>query len=103
MDLRKKYWSNLYRKYPVAFKAFMERDPKTDIMTDFFAQFNIYVEFREKELRTGPPQWEFYVEAKHLMIEYVGYKTEVGAIRKSVVVMFDILDQQLRNQNYLNN
>ena len=30
-------------------------------------------------------------------------KTEVGAIRKSVVVMFDILDQQLRNQNYLNN
>ena len=97
------FWKRIYRDYPHAYKAYMLRKEKTDIITDFFAHYQIYVELRDLELNTGQPMWEYYVKSKHFMISHVGFKTEVGAQRSAVVKMFDILDAQLKNQNYLNN
>jgi len=98
------FWKRIYKKSPVAYKAYMHRkDKENDLITDFFAYYKIYVETREVELNTGQPMWEYYVEAKKYMINHVGFRTERGAQRSAVVQMFDILDAQLRNKTYLKN
>ena len=37
------------------------------------------------------------------MINELGQATLLNSQRKAVVVMFDVLESQLKNQNYLNN
>ena len=102
-DFTKHFWKQIYKEYPNAYKAFMERKEKTDIITDFFEHYKIYVEFRDLELTTGQPLWEFYVKSKLFMINELGQATLLQSQRKAVVVMFDVLEAQLKNQNYLNN
>ena len=46
-DFTKHFWKQIYKEYPNAYKAFMERKEKTDIITDFFEHYKIYVEFRD--------------------------------------------------------
>jgi hypothetical protein len=48
------------------------KDKENDLITDFFAYYQIYVETREIELNTGQPMWEYYVEAKKYIINHVG-------------------------------
>lgn len=103
MDFTNKYWKKIYKEYPNAYKAYMERAEKTDMITDFFEHYSIYVEFRDLELTTGNPMWEFYVKSKQFMITHIGGATLKGSQRSAVVVMFDVLEAQLKNQNYLNN
>ena len=103
MDFTKKFWQSIYREYPHAYKAYIERPEKTDIITDFFGHYKIYVEFRDLELTKGVPMFEFYVKSKQFMINELGQSTLQNSQRKAVVVMFDVLEAQLKNQNYLNN
>ena len=103
MDFTRHFWKQIYKEYPNAYKEYMQRNPKNDIITDFFEHYKIYVEFRDLELSSGQPLWEFYVKSKQFMINELGQSTLQGSQRKAVVVMFDVLESQLKNQNYLNN
>ena len=103
-DFSKNFWKNIYKEFPNAYKEYMQREEKeNDIITDFFKHYGIYVEFRDLELTTGQPMWEFYVKSKLYMINQIGQATLINSQRKAVVVMFDVLEAQLKNQNYLNN
>ena len=102
-DFTKHFWKRIYKEYPNAYKSYMKKKKKTDIITDFFDHYKIYVEFRDLELTTGQPLWEFYVKSKLFMINQLGQATLLNSQRKAVVVMFDVLESQLKNQNYLNN
>ena len=103
-DFTKNFWKQIYNEYPHAYREYMQRgDKQTDILTDFFQHYGIYVEFRDLELTTGQPMWEFYVKSKLYMINQLGQATLQNSQRKAIVVMFDVLEAQLKNQNYLNN
>ena len=94
-DFTKHFWKQIYKEYPNAYKAYMERNEKTDIITDFFDHYKIYVEFRDLELTTSSAPESNQVKTSILGGDIQHIETDSNTNLE--------YESQLKNQNYLNN
>ena len=105
-------WDEIRLNYPEAFKDYMK---KRYSLSDFWSAYNIYVNIRVLEEKTGNEYWDFKLESKLIMYSSIALKTlnkdgkKISIYNRKQMLMrqinniFDAIELQIKNNNYLNN
>lgn len=105
-------WKYIRENYPVALKEFMSKGWSLD---EFWDAYSHYTNLRIIENETGEEFWEFKIKAKLIIYSSLCYKTLIKDGKKISVITFDdlqerkinlifkLIEDQIKNDNYLNN
>ena len=105
-------WDYIRENYPDALKEYMK---KSWTLEDFWNAYGLYVRCKVIEDETGCELWDWKISSKLVIYSSLCYKTIVRNGKKITVYTFDevmqrrlkqifkIIDEQIKNQNYLNN
>ena len=105
-------WNYIRENYPVALKKHMSKGWSLE---EFWNAYEFYTNLRVIEKKTGEELWDFKVKAKLIIYSTLCYKSIVRDGKKISVYSFDevmekrmkeifkIIDDQLKDENYLNN
>ena len=105
-------WNYLREKYPNVVKEYLRKDWTLE---DFWNSYNIYVTCKLIEDETGCELWDWKISSKIVIYSSLCYKTIIRDGKRISVYSFDevmekrlenifkLIDQQLKNKNYLNN
>tara|TARA_R100001443_G_scaffold49550_2_gene61848 strand:- start:522 stop:848 length:327 start_codon:yes stop_codon:yes gene_type:complete len=105
-------WDYIQENHPEAFKEYMK---KSWTLEDFWNAYEVYVRCSIIEDETGCELWDWKISSKLVIYSSLCYKTIIKDGKKITVYTFDevmqrrlkqifkIIDDQIKNQNYLNN
>lgn len=105
-------WIAIKENYPVAFSEFMK---KKYSLEEFWEAYSIYVGIRIKESNSGEEYWDFKIESKLIMYSSLCSKTikrngqivtihSSGDIKMKIVNrVFELIEQQIKDNNFLRN
>tara|TARA_R100001594_G_scaffold135809_2_gene177794 strand:- start:4969 stop:5295 length:327 start_codon:yes stop_codon:yes gene_type:complete len=105
-------WEYIREHYPKALKEYMS---KNWTLEEFWNAYEVYVNVRIVEDKSGCELWDWKINSKLIMYSSVCYKTIYRNGKKISVLTFDdiienkmnqifeIIEKQIKNQNYLNN
>ena len=105
-------WNYLRENYPDAVRNYMQRSWSIE---DFWESYNVYVNCTLIEQKTGCELWDWKIESKIVIYTSLCYKSIVKDGKKISVYTFDnimekklkqifkLIDDQIKNDNYLNN
>ena len=105
-------WVKIRKNHP---KTFMEFMSTKFSLEDFFEAYSIYVGIRISENKSGEEFWDFKLESKLVIYSSLCSKTikrdgelitifSPSEIKMKIVEnVFDIIEQQIQNDNYKNN
>jgi len=112
MNLSMINWDYIRENYPHALKEYMQ---KSWSLEDFWNAYNIYVRCKIIEDETGCEIWDWKVSSKLVIYSRICYKSIMrdgkkidvysfdDTIEKSINQIFELIDKQIENKNYLNN
>ncbi len=105
-------WEYIQENYPDAMREYMQ---KSWTMEDFWNAYQVYVNCKVIEDETGAELWEWKITSKLVMYSSFCYKTIVrngkriqihsfnDTLQNQMEKIFKIINDQIKNQNYLNN
>ena len=105
-------WDYIRENYPDALKEYMK---KSWSLEDFWNAYEVYVRCSIIEDETGCELWDWKISSKLVIYSSLCYKTLIRDGKKITIYTFDevmqrrlkeifkIIDDQIKNQNYLNN
>ena len=105
-------WDYIRENYPDALKEYMK---KSWTLEDFWNAYEVYVRCSIIEDETGCELWDWKISSKLVIYSCLCYKTLIRDGKKITIYTFDevmqrrlkeifkIIDDQIKNQNYLNN
>ena len=105
-------WNYIREKYPDALKEYLQTNWTIE---DFWNAYSVYVRCKIIEDETGCELWEWKISSKIVIYSTLCYKTIIRDGKKISVYSFDevmekrmkeifkIIDDQIKDQNYLNN
>ena len=105
-------WDYIRENYPDALKEYMK---KSWTLEDFWNAYEVYVRCSIIEDETGCELWDWKISSKLVIYSSLCYKTLIRDGKKITIYTFDevmqrrlkeifkIIDDQIKNQNYLNN
>ena len=105
-------WDYIRENYPVALKEYMSKGWSLE---EFWNAYQFYTNLRIIEKDTGEELWDFKVKAKLIIYSTLCYKTLIKDGKKISVITFDelqerkineifeLIEDQIKNDNYLNN
>ena len=105
-------WQHIRENYPNAFFEYMKKDWDLE---DFWTAYGILCQLTIEEYKTGEELFHFKIESKLVFASVVCSKTIIKdgkkysvytideARIKSINKIFDTIERQCKNENYLNN
>ena len=105
-------WNYIREKYPDALKEYLQTNWTIE---DFWKAYNVYVKCKIIEYETGCELWEWKISSKIVIYSTLCYKSIIRDGKKISVYSFDevmekrmeeifkIIDDQVKDKNYLNN
>ena len=105
-------WNYLRENYPDALREYMQRSWSIE---DFWKSYDVYVRCRLIEEETGCELWDWKISSKLVIYTSLCYKSIIKDGKKISVYTFDdimerkikqifkLVDDQIKNDNYLNN
>ena len=112
MNLSMIDWEFLQENYPDAVREYMRKSWELE---DFWNAYNVYVRCKLIEYETGCEMWDWKISSKLVMYSSICYKTIIRDGKRIQVYsftetlgnqldrIFKIIDQQIKDKNYLNN
>ena len=105
-------WQYIRENYPDTLREYMQ---KSWSLEDFWNAYNVYVRCKIIEDETGCELWDWKISSKLVIYSSLCYKTIIRDGKKISVYSFDdimerrlkeifkIIDDQIKDKNYLNN
>tara|TARA_R110000803_G_scaffold40997_3_gene88320 strand:+ start:1400 stop:1726 length:327 start_codon:yes stop_codon:yes gene_type:complete len=105
-------WNYLRENYPDALREYMQ---KSWSIEDFWRSYDVYVNCRLIEEETGCELWDWKISSKLVIYTSLCYKSIIKDGKKISVYTFDdimekkigqifkLVDDQIKNENYLKN
>ena len=105
-------WQFIRENYPHALKEYMQKSWGVE---EFWNAYEVYVRCKIIEDETGQELWDWKISSKLVIYSSLCYKTVIRDGKKISVYSFDeimerkvknifkIIDDQIKDKNYLNN
>ena len=105
-------WEYIREKYPEALKRYLS---KSWTLEEFWDAYEVYVNVRIVEDKTGCELWDWKIKSKLIIYSSVCQKSVIRDGKRITILRFDdiienkmntifeIIEKQIKNENYLNN
>ena len=105
-------WNYIRENYPLAMREYMRADWDLE---DFWRSYGVYVNCRIIEEESGEELWDWKINSKIIMYSSICYKTVVRdgkkirvfsfteSLNEQMKKIFKLIEDQIKNKNYLNN
>ena len=105
-------WEYIKEHYPEALKRYMSR---SWTLEEFWEAYEVYVNVRIVEEKSGCELWEWKIKSKLIIYSFFCYKSIMRDGKRISVLtfddiienemnnIFDVIEKQIKNKNFLNN